>query len=117
VAEEALADAVEVGLTGTVEELSSRGGDGCQEAPGVVGTALAAQQPVALQPVDQAREPAAAEQHAVGQLRHAQLTTRGVGEEQQHLVGGQRQVVLAQQLGVERASQARMNPKQAAPGA
>ena len=100
-----------------LEQLAALGGDQGVVAARVVLAALAAQQPLALHAVDQAGQAAAAEQHAVRELGHAQPALRRVGQEQQHLVRGQRQAVLAHQLRVERLGQARVDPQHAPPGA
>ena len=67
----------------------------------VVLTLDALEQPVPLEPVNQPGEAAAADQHRIGQLGHAHAAFRGVGQEQQDLVGRQRQAVRPGQLGIE----------------
>jgi hypothetical protein len=87
---------------GPGEQLTALVGDLRVVAALVLLAARPGQQPVALQAIDEPRQAAAAEQHAVRELRHAQAAARRLGEEQENLVRGQRQLVLAHQLGVER---------------
>ena len=101
-AQEQPADPVEVGLARRARRArrpSRR--DLREQAARVALAALAPQEPLALEPVHQPRQAAAAEQHRVGELGHAHAALVGVVQEQEHLVGRERQVVLARELGVE----------------
>ena len=74
------------------------------------------EQPVGLHPVDQARQSAAAEQHGVGEVSHAQRPPVGGLEVDHHVVLRQRQAVRRAQLGVELLHERRVGPQEAPPG-
>ena len=73
--------------------------------------------PVGDEPVDEPRDPAPRQQHAVGEDAHPQATARGVGELEQRVVLGERQAVLRLQLLVQAAREPRVRLQERAPRA
>ena len=67
------------------------------------------------EPVDQARDAALAEEDLVGQLAHPDPPSGRLGDRQQRVVLGERQVVLRAQLLVEPARDARVREQERAP--
>ena len=106
-----------MGAPRALEQLAALVGDERVVAAGVVLAALAPQQPVALHAVDEARQAAAAEQHAVGQLGHAQAARRarrrGTAAPRRTTAGCRARG----QLGVERLGHPRVHAQQPAPRA
>ena len=78
---------------------------------------VAHDQALALEPVDEPRDAGAAEQHAVGQLGHAQAPVGRGLQVDQDVVRGKREVVRRRELGVELAHERRVDPQQPAPRA
>ena len=105
VAQEALADAVEVGRARAREQRLAGVGQHREAAAAVGRAGVADDQALALEPVDEARDARAAQQHAVGQLGHPQPLARRRLQVDQHVVRRQREIVRRQQLGVELADQ------------
>ena len=87
-----------------------------REAAAAVGHAgVADDQALALEPVDEARDARAAQQHAVGQLGHPQPLARRRLQVDQDVVRRQREIVRRQQLGVELADQGGVHAEEATP--
>jgi aspartate/methionine/tyrosine aminotransferase len=114
-AQEQPAHALEMRAAGRVELLTPGRGDLREVSTCVVVAADPLEQPGPLEPVDEPRQSAAAEQHGVGELGHAHAAVGLAGEEEQHLVGGKRQAVGFGQLGVERSRELRVDAQHAAP--
>ncbi len=110
------AHAVEMVGPGGDEDLAAGGRDPREEAAGVLLAALADDEVAALEPVDEPGQPAAAEQQPLGELAHPQASVLGLGEVEQHLVGGERQVVRPLELLVEVGDDLAMGAKEAPPG-
>src|SRR5215216_5069498 len=70
-AQEAGAHALEVRASRSVEEPAALGCELGEVTSGVALAALSLQEALALQAVDQSRQPAATEKHRVSELRHA----------------------------------------------
>ena len=68
-------------------------GEHREVAAAVLGAALAVDEAVSLQPVDEPGHAAGAEQHGAREVGHAQAPLRGVLEQQQDLVRAQRKLV------------------------
>src|SRR5919109_2154417 len=115
VAQESLAHAVEMGGARPRQERLARVGQHRVAAAAVGRARVALQQAVALEPVDQPRHAGAREQHAVGQLGHPAAPVWGGLQIDQHLVGAEGQVVLGEQLGVERLHERAVDAEHAAP--
>ena len=92
-AQEQPAHALEMRAARLVERLAPGGRDLGEVAARVLVALDALEQPRALEPVDEPGQAAAAQQHRVGQLGHAHAALGLIGEEEQHLVRGQRQAV------------------------
>ena len=84
-------------------------------ATGVGKARIALDQAVQDEPVDQARDAALAEDHAVRQLAHPDPPIGRVRDRQQRVVLGERQVVLGAQLVVEPAGDPRMRLQERTP--
>src|SRR4051794_19048313 len=102
---------------GGVELLATGGRQHREGAAGVVGARAALEVALALEAIHQPGQPAATEQHRRGQVVHPHPAAVGVRQVHEHLVGGQRQPVLCEELGVERLGELGMDAQQAAPGA
>lgn len=101
--EEQLAHALEVG---SVRGLQASTAGGCQhgiKAPRVVVTALAHDEALAFELVDESTEAAGAHQDLPGERGHAQPPAWSCSELDQHVVVVSRQLVGAFELGVEYA--------------
>ena len=86
-------------------------------AAGVVLAGAALQQLLALQAVDQPRQPAARELRLLGQVAHAHAPAARVLQMIQHLIGGHRQVVRLLELRVQALGKAGVRAQQGPPGA
>ena len=116
VAQEALAHAGEVGRAGAGQHRLARVGEDGEAAAAVGRAGVAHDQAVALEAVDEPRDAGAAQQHAVGELGHAQAPARRGLQVDEHVVGGERQAVGRVELGVELAHEGRVDAQQPAPG-
>ena len=76
----------------------------------------AGDQPAALQPVDQPGDPGARQQHRVGQLGHPQPVLRRLHQLHEHVVGGERKLLLGDQLDLERTGDHRVRAQERPPG-
>jgi len=74
-------------------------------------------QAFALQPVDEPSDTAAAEQDALGELAHPQRPPRSLGELDEDVVAGERQLLLGLQLDAELAGDLGMGDEEGAPRA
>ena len=110
------ADAVEVVGASGVDLLAPGPGENGVVAAAVVAAAPTLDQSLALEPIDEAGDPAAAEQQAIGELAHSQSHAVGVDEVDQDFVGGERQPVDALELVVEARDQLAVRFEQPAPG-
>jgi hypothetical protein len=86
------------------------------QAPAVGGGSAPGHVALPREPVDQPGAAAAAEQHAVGDLRHAHAVLGRVVEEHEHLERRLRQPVLGVHLPVELTREQRVSLEQATPG-
>jgi hypothetical protein len=116
VAEEALADAGEVGRPRVGEQLVALVRQDREAAAPVGRARVAHQQPLALEAVDQPRHAGAREQHAVGQLGHPQPAPGRGAQVDQDVVVAQRERVRLLELGIQRAHERRVRPQHPAPG-
>ena len=85
------ADACEVRRTRLQEPRASGVRETCVENAPVSGTRLAGDEAGLLEAIDEARDPALAQEHRFGEIAHPQPLVRGVPEVQEHLVVGERQ--------------------------
>jgi phospholipase/carboxylesterase len=104
-----------MGLARLVEDLPAPISDHREVATRVVVAPLTLEQSVTLEPVYQPGEPTPAEQNRVRQLRHPHPPPRGVGEKEQHLVGGEREAVPLRKLGIERSGDRGVHPQHPPP--
>src|SRR4051794_15805360 len=114
--EEPAADAVEVRGPRALERGTPRVGQARERAARVGRARLAPDEAVLLEAVDEPREPAAREQHGIGEVAHAHALTLGARDVDEHVVRGDGEPVLGLELGVERAHERGMGAQEAAPG-
>jgi hypothetical protein len=100
-ADEPRADAGQVGSAGLVEEHPALVGNRGEVAAGILLTALALEQTVALESIHESCKSAAAEENGVGELRHSHPPVGRVREVEQNFVRGKRKAVEAGELRVE----------------
>ena len=93
-------DAGEVRRACFREPGAARLGELCVEDAAIVGTRLPDDVPRPLEPVDEARDAALAEQHRRREVAHPQALVGRVGEVEEHLVVRERQPVRLLQLTV-----------------
>jgi len=108
-------DAGEVNARGLAKPVDAEVGGNGEQPAGVVQAGLTPHQTVTFESVDQAGEPAAREQDAVGEFGHAQPTQRRLGQLHQHVVRRERQLVGSGQLAFECAQQLSVRPQERTP--
>src|SRR6476469_7856460 len=82
----------------------------------IAGARPALDEAVEHEAIDEARDTALAEDHAVGELTHPDPSVGGVGDRKERIVFGERQVVLGAQLLVEAPRDPRVRGQERTPG-
>ena len=112
---EVAGDPGEVGPRGHPQPLEAGVGQVGGDAAPVGLHGCAGDQPRPLQPVDQPGHPGAGEQDRVRELGHAQPALRGFGELDEHVVRGEGQPLLGDELGLERPGDPGVCPQERPP--
>ena len=105
-----------MGAAGGEERLDAGVGENGVQAAAVGLAALAGDQAVADEPVDDAGDAAHGQEDGVGELVHPQPASGRAVEVEQHLVRAERETVLELELSVELANEVGVHAQQSAPG-
>ena len=115
-ADRVLGHAAQVDRAGRAQPLEPGVGEHREQAARVAVARLPAYQTLPLEAVDQPGEPAAGEQHPLGELAHPQPAVRCLHQLDEHVVGRQRQSLLSQQIALQRSGDERVGAQEAPPG-
>ena len=91
------------------------GEPGGHSAPVVLHRA-AGHEPTLLQPIDQPRDTRPGQQHGIGELGHPQPPVGRLGQLHQHVVGGEGELLLGEQLDLQHPHDGRVGTQEGPPG-